>query len=99
MVFLEDVGEPAYRLDRMLTHLGSSAMFRGVKALISGSLCDCPDIGERSSEWRQLLLEAAPPGVPIVTGLDFGHRTPNLAFPLGTHVTVDTVAGRVDWNA
>ncbi len=98
VVFLEDVGEPAYRLDRMLTHLGASAIFRGVKALISGSLCDCPEIAERSPEWRRLLEEAAPPGVPIVTGLDFGHGTPNLAFPVGVHVTVDTGAGRVDWN-
>lgn len=97
VVFLEDVGEPAYRLDRMLTHLGASAMFREVKALICGSLCDCLDIGERSDEWRGLLGNAAPPGVPIVTALEFGHSTPNLAFPLGTHVTVDTAAGRVDW--
>lgn len=98
VVFLEDVGEPAYRLDRMLTHLGASAIFRGVKALISGTLCDCPDIGDRSPAWRRLLEEVAPSGIPIVTGLDFGHGSPNLAFPLGTHVTVDTLAGRVDWN-
>lgn len=98
VVFLEEVGEPAYRLDRMLTHLGASAMFRGVKALISGGLCECPDIGERSDEWRALLMSTLPPGVPVVTGLDFGHKAPNLAFPLGTYVTVDTASGRVDWD-
>ena len=98
VVFLEDVGEPAYRLDRMLTHIGASGMFRGVKALISGSLCDCPGIGERSTEWRELLEEAAPPGTPIVTGISFGHRTPNMAFPLGTQITVDTFSGRIDWS-
>ena len=41
LLFLEEVGEPLYRLDRMLTHLRGSARLRGVKALICGSLRGC----------------------------------------------------------
>jgi muramoyltetrapeptide carboxypeptidase len=98
VVFLEDVAEPAYRLDRMLTHLRASGIFRGVKALICGTLCDCGDLDPLSREWRELLEEVAPEIGPVVTGLEFGHGTPNLAFPIGTHVTVDTASGRVDWS-
>ncbi|MCP4453885.1 MAG: LD-carboxypeptidase, partial [Planctomycetes bacterium] len=36
VLFLEEVGEPLYRIDRMLTQISASGRFRGVKALISG---------------------------------------------------------------
>ncbi len=98
VVFLEEVGEPLYRVDRMLTHLRSSARFRGVKALIGGSLRGCHPKGSRAAAWRRLLLEVAPSGAPVVTGLPFGHGVRNYAFPVGATVEVDTSARRVTWR-
>lgn len=98
VVFLEEVGEPLYRLDRMLTHLRGSGRFRKVKALIGGSLRGCRPTSERSQRWRQLLLEAAPPGAPVVVDLPFGHGAANLAFPLGANVQLDTQTHRVIWR-
>jgi muramoyltetrapeptide carboxypeptidase len=97
VVFLEEVGEPMYRLDRMLTHLRCSATFRGVKALMSGSLWCCEQGGAGTDGWRKLLAEAAPEAV-IVTDLPFGHGPVNLAFPLGATVEVDTRAGVIGWR-
>lgn len=97
VVFLEEVGEPMYRLDRMLTHLRCSATFRGVKALMSGSLWCCEQDHAGSDSWRNLLAEAAPEAV-IVTDLPFGHGPVNLAFPLGATVGVDTRAGVIGWR-
>lgn len=98
VLFLEDVGEPLYRLDRMLTHLRGSGRLRNVKALIGGSLRGCRPASERPLAWRRMLLESAPPGVPVVTGLPFGHGASNLAFPIGATVEVDTDRRRITWS-
>jgi muramoyltetrapeptide carboxypeptidase len=98
VLFLEEVNEPLYRLDRLLTHLRSSGRFRNVKALIGGSLRGCRPASERPDLWRRLLLEAAPASVPVVVSLPFGHGAANLAFPVGATVTVDTDALEIGWK-
>ena len=98
VVFIEEVGEPVYRLDRMLTHLGASGRLRKVKALIGGSLRGCRPASERSEVWRRLLLEAAPDDAAVVVDLPFGHGATNLAFPIGSTVALDTRARRVTWG-
>ena len=98
LLFLEEVGEPLYRLDRMLTHLRGSGKLRKVKALIGGSLRGCRPASERSQRWRQLLLEAAPPGAAVVVDLPFGHGAANLAFPIGATVQLNTRTHRVIWR-
>ena len=96
VVFIEEVNEPIYRLDRLLTQLRVSGMLREVKALIAGDLWGCePGCGTR---WRQLLLEAVPEHVPVVHGLPFGHGPANLAFPVGAVVELDTDGGALIWR-
>jgi muramoyltetrapeptide carboxypeptidase len=99
VLFLEEVGEPLFRLDRMLTHLAGSGKLRKVKALIGGSLRGCRPASERPEIWRRLLLEAAPPEVPVVVGLPFGHGATNMAFPIGTPVEVDTGSRQLTWRS
>ena len=98
VLFLEEVGEPLYRLDRMLTHLRGSGKLRNVKALIGGTLRGCGPVAERSEGWRRMLLESAPPGCPVVVGLPFGHGATNLAFPIGATVDIDTDRRRISWS-
>jgi muramoyltetrapeptide carboxypeptidase len=98
VLFLEEVGEPLYRLDRMLTHLAGSGTLRGVKALITGSLRGCRPAAQRANRWLELILEVAPEAAPIVVDLPFGHGKVNLAFPLGATVEVDTDAGTIRWS-
>jgi muramoyltetrapeptide carboxypeptidase len=98
VLFLEEVGEALYRLDRMLTHLRGSGRLRKVKALIGGSLRGCRPASERSELWCRMLLETAPPEAPVVVGLPFGHGATNLAFPIGATVEVDTDRRRITWS-
>lgn len=95
VLFLEDVGEPAYRLDRLLTQLALSSRLSRVSAVVVGEMTRC-GVGVRGwrSRWRRLLGEAAPQAV-VVEGLPFGHGTRNRAFPLGVEVEVDTVTGTI----
>jgi muramoyltetrapeptide carboxypeptidase len=99
IVFLEDVGEPLYRLDRLLTQLRLSSRLAGIKALVAGRLVQCGR-GERARDerWRTLLAEAVPGGTVVVAGLPFGHGKVNTPFPLGLEVEVDTVRGRITWE-
>jgi muramoyltetrapeptide carboxypeptidase len=97
VLFIEEVDEPLYRLDRMLTHLRASGRLRKVKALIGGSLRGCRPASERPTVWQRLLLEAVPTEVPVVVDLPFGHGAANLAFPIGVTVEVDTDNRWVVW--
>lgn len=99
VLLVEDVGEPGYRLDRVLNQLRQTEALSRVAAVLAGELCDCgrnePGFQTR---WHELLLEAAPADVPVVAGLPFGHGTVNLPFPLGGMLDVDTRRGTVRWE-
>lgn len=90
VLFLEDVGEPAYRLDRLLTQLVLSSRLTRVSAVVVGQMTRCGG-GSRGwrHRWRRLLVEAAPQAV-VVEGVRFGHGSRNHAFPLGVEVEVET---------
>ncbi len=84
ILFLEDVDEPAYRVDRMLTQLRLSGSLTGVRAMvIADSLHRA--IGE---EGLSLVREQVP-GVPVALGLEAGHAAPNLTLPLGASCTLE----------
>ena len=87
--FWEDVGEPLYRIDRMLTHLRLSGRFQRLRGMIVGQLKECGE--ERPDEVDELILEfAGDLGIPIVRGLPFGHFGNNLLLPVGQNMTLDT---------
>jgi muramoyltetrapeptide carboxypeptidase len=91
VLFLEDVGEPLYRLDRMLTHLRLASRLDEVAAVVVGRCAGCGarEVGWRS-RWRRVLAESVPASAVIVEGLPFGHGRINLPFPLGVEIGVDT---------
>jgi muramoyltetrapeptide carboxypeptidase len=87
---LEEIGERAYRLDRLLTQLLRSGWFDGVRAIALGEFTDCAS----PEAVRDLAMDRlAPLGVPMVSGLPVGHERRNLAFPLGVPATLDADAG------
>jgi muramoyltetrapeptide carboxypeptidase len=98
VLFVEEVNEPMYRLDRMLTQLASSARLTDVKALIIGTLRGCSGSGDSLTGWSRRLLEVAPKDAAVVAGLPFGHGARNMAFPVGVPVEVDTGAGVIRWS-
>ncbi len=99
VLFVEDVGEPLYRLDRLLTQLRLSSRLAEVKAVVAGRLARCGQ-GERGwrERWRELLLAATPPDAVVVEGLPFGHGGTNVPFPLGVEVEVNTADRAITWG-
>jgi muramoyltetrapeptide carboxypeptidase len=99
VVFLEDVAEPGYRLDRLLTQMRLSGRLARVRAVVAGLMhrCGRGEVGWHE-RWRRLLAEAVPDAV-VVEGVSFGHGLRNAPFPLGVEVEIDTGAGEICWRA
>lgn len=94
--FWEDVGEPVYRIDRMLTHLRLSGRLTRLRAVLIGELKDC---GGRDQDELDLLIAEffGDRGIPVVRDLPFGHHGDNLLMPIGVPVTVDTDRGTISF--
>ena len=89
---LEDVDEPAYRLDRLLTQLLRSGWFDQVHGIVLGDFTGGVTT-ETLDDLARDRLGAL--GVPVVAGAAFGHAARNLAFPLGVRAHLDADAGSV----
>ena len=94
VVVIEDVGEPAYRVDRMIWQLRRAADLDSAAALVVG---DFTDIDEQERCWLGALWEELATQVhcPLVLDAPVGHGSRNYTFPLGIHVELDTEAGGV----
>jgi len=93
VVFLEDIAERPYRVDRMLTSWRSAGAFRGVRAVVLGTFTDCepgPDGTSLSAVVRERLSDL---GIPVALGLPAGHCADNAELPFGRTVTLDATAG------
>lgn len=89
--FFEDVGEPAYRIDRMLTHLRLSGRLRSIRGVMIGTLKECGS--EDGADVNRLLHEFfGDASIPVVKELPFGHFGDNLLLPIGVRARLDTVA-------
>ncbi|WP_028315550.1 S66 peptidase family protein [Desulfatibacillum aliphaticivorans] len=86
IVFLEDVGEAPYRIDRMLTHLRLCGMLNGMSGILLGSFYNCGEDGEIR---RVLADRLGGLGVPVLGGFPAGHGPENKTFPMGTPVKLD----------
>ncbi|HYI09714.1 MAG TPA: LD-carboxypeptidase [Thermoanaerobaculia bacterium] len=85
--FWEDVDEPVYRVDRMLTHLRLSGRMQAVRGVIIGALKDCGDGANLLAFLREFF---APYQIPVVHNLPFGHHGNNLLMPIGRRVRLST---------
>lgn len=97
LLFLEDVGEPLYRVDRMLTHLRLSGSLTAVRAMIFGHFDGVPDEVETSDPRPPAPLRT-PGGLfdgPVAWGVPAGHRPPNRTLPLGLTARLEPAAGRL----
>lgn len=86
VLFLEDVGERPYRLDRMLTQLRLGGSLDGVAAICLGQFTRCDD--QELSGIEVVRRWTWDMGVPAIEGVAAGHEDVNLALPMGSMVTL-----------
>jgi muramoyltetrapeptide carboxypeptidase len=96
VLFLEDVAEKPYRIDRMLNHLRHAGKLARVRGVVFGAMLDC-DGGEGSRILREIVLDAlSDVDVPVLCGIDAGHGTDNVVLPFGCRVRIADGAPRLD---
>jgi len=92
ILFLEDIGEKPYRVERMLTHLKLAGKFERVAGIIFGSFTSCEGEGDREvGDIIRELFGDAP--YPVIAGLGAGHGEENLLLPFGVRMALDGKAG------
>ena len=100
IVFLEDTGEPAYRLDRMLHQLCASGVLDGALAVLFGQPESFvpPGAGLEAEYLEGLLNEfASDAPFPVLCGLPCGHTQPNRPLPLGPRARLEPEEGTLEF--
>lgn len=83
IIFLEDINEPLYKLDRMLTRLRMAGILPRISALLLGQFTGI----EQHRAVTDLATERLQgTGIPVIDGLPVGHGTHNAPIPLGAPV-------------
>jgi len=85
ILFIEDVAEKPYRIDRMLMQLRLAGKLKNVRGFIFGEMLDCIQPGKQDYTLQQVIVRIlAEYRVPVVYGLKSGHVSgANITLPLG----------------
>ncbi|MDD5541858.1 MAG: LD-carboxypeptidase [Acidobacteriia bacterium] len=94
ILFLEDVNEPPYRIDRMLKQLWDAGKFEGVRGVIFGDMLNCSDAKYSSMSAQRVITSVLKNfSGPLVLGLSSGHtRRPFVTLPIGLPCRLETRA-------
>jgi muramoyltetrapeptide carboxypeptidase len=97
ILFLEEIGERPYRVDRLLTHLDLAGVFGAVSAVVVGEFKDCkePEGSRLASPPVAEVLEErlGRLAIPVAFGAPIGHGERNTALPYGALAELDTRQG------
>ncbi|HVA69294.1 MAG TPA: LD-carboxypeptidase [Candidatus Binataceae bacterium] len=90
ILFLEDTGEKAYRIDRMMVHLEQAGALARIKGLVFGAIRTV----DGSETERRLIEEfvadrTARLPYPVLWGLEAGHGSENFTLPFGVRARLD----------
>ena len=88
ILFIEDIGEPAYKMDRMLSQMKLAGMFDDIQGVVVGEFVHCEPM-----DYITAVLGEIFPRVPMFSGLPAGHGELNFPLFLGRGVEMDAEAG------
>ncbi|MBL8681529.1 MAG: LD-carboxypeptidase [Myxococcales bacterium] len=89
IVFLEDVGERPYRVDRMLTQLRAAGCFDGARAFVIGEFVDCAPGPDGVSVEQVIEERLGSLGAPVFVRAPFGHGASCAPIALGANASID----------
>ena len=85
ILFIEDINEPLYRIDRLLTHLRLSGALGKLRGVLVGDVA-----GVEADALARLLKQTFEPlRIPVLSGWRSGHCDPNLTLPMGALIRLD----------
>lgn len=100
ILFLEDVGEDIYRIDRMLTELKLAGVLDQISGFIFGQCTNCTRSDEQSLSLQQVFNDHVKPlGIPAFSGAMFGHISSMVTLPVGLPARIDAREGSIRCSA
>jgi len=93
ILFLEDVSEPPYSVDRMLTQLWLAGKLEQVAGIVFGKFTDSDYSGNTFSMEDVIRDRCEPLGVPVLRGTMIGHVQDQTVVPVGVRASLDADAG------
>ncbi len=94
ILFLEDVDEAEYRIDRMLTQIGQAGVLKNLKGVVFGQCTDCTNKTGSAFTLNDVLTQHLGwLGIPAYQGAWFGHITDQFTLPVGGLAEIDADAG------
>lgn len=91
ILFLEDVGEQPYRIERMLNTLYLSGILDKQRAIVFGDfrMGNIRDVYDSSYDFSTVANHISRTAkIPVLTGFPFGHIADKITFPLGAHARI-----------
>lgn len=89
ILFLEDIGESVYRIDRMLTQLKLAGILDELSGFVFGKCTEC-SAGDNSLTMQQMLDDHIKPlGIPAFYGAMISHEDDNITLPIGIEAEID----------
>lgn len=98
VLFLEDVGERPYRVDRMLTSLAQAGVLARLSGVALGGFTDATPGADGVSVEQVLEERLGGLPIPVVRGLPAGHLDDNRVLHLGSLVELDADRGTLDYQ-
>ena len=95
VLFIEDVNELPYRVDRMMSHLRLAGVLDKVAGVVVGQFT-CEDVDEQAVQREVVIEYCRPLGCPVVANFPCGHVADNATLPLGARVALDADAGTLE---
>jgi muramoyltetrapeptide carboxypeptidase len=93
ILFIEDVNEDIYRIDRFAWQLHDSGKFRDCAGVLLGPFVDCENKHQSDFTalecFKDILGEA---GVPVLWNVRSGHAFPMMTLPFGAECSIDTAS-------
>ena len=98
ILFIEDVGEEIYRIDRMLAHLRLAGLLSGVAGVMVGRFTEMQRRGADGAMGfdEVLATHLGPLGVPVAYGFPVGHVDEQWTLPIGVAARLDASSGDVE---
>ncbi len=95
LLFIEDIGEAPYRIDRMMTQLKMAGKLSGISGLLLGRFSGCGPMEQIHSIMRSIFEDL---DIPMLSGIPAGHGLPNLIVPMGISATMDADQGLLSFH-
>ena len=86
VLFIEEVNEPPYKIDRMLTQMKLAGIFSKIRGVIIAHFTGNYSDGARSTVEKIILQYTAARPVPVISRYPHGHELPNISLPVGAEV-------------